>query len=124
MEAPNEFRDPHPLAGWLNKLLWFSKSNRIVEGVGYRIASRGTRGTILEIDPSKGRPSEPGVVKQFRVKSVQNDHLVCREFSGTTEGSTDIEVAKKHNLRRTGWHGVTVVYGLTGESWPGAPSSL
>lgn len=39
--------------------------------------------------------------KMFRLKSVAADHLVCREFDGTTEGSTDVLVAKVQELRNS-----------------------
>lgn len=51
-------------------------------------------------------------VSQFLLKSVSDDHLVCRTWDGATEGSANVNVAKPPALRRTGWHGVTVV-GIT-----------
>jgi len=35
----------------------------------------------------------------FRVKSIQNDYLTCRTWDGTTDGSTDVYVAKPFLLR-------------------------
>lgn len=121
MQPPDKLRDPGRPANWLNKLLDYVISCRIVEGVGYRV-NQTTRGVMLEIQPAvPSQPGEAGVIKQFRVKSVSYDYLVCREFDGTTEGSTDIWVAKQPNLRRTGWDGVTVTYPL--EDYPGRPAS-
>ena len=48
--------------------------------------------------------------KRFRVKSESNDYLVCRTWDGTTEGSTDVLVAKPYLLQRTPFHGVAVTY--------------
>lgn len=45
---------------------------------------------------------------RFRVKSIENDYLVCRTYDGTTEGADDINVAKPWDLRRTPFHGVAV----------------
>lgn len=47
-----------------------------------------------------------------RVKSVQDDYLVCRAWDGVTEGVSDLLVAKPYLLRRTPFHGKTV-NGLT-----------
>jgi len=35
----------------------------------------------------------------FRLKSIQNDYLTCRTWDGTTDGSTDVYVAKPFLLR-------------------------
>lgn len=40
-------------------------------------------------------------VVQFRVKSIDNDHLVCRLWDGETQGTADIRVAKPYELRVT-----------------------
>ena len=39
--------------------------------------------------------AESGIAR-LRVKSVQDDHLVCRTWDGTTEGTSDIKVAKPY----------------------------
>jgi len=48
-------------------------------------------------------PIRPGVVlvdvQCMRVKSVQNNYLTCRTWDGTTEGGTDILVAKPYKVR-------------------------
>ena len=43
--------------------------------------------------------STAAVPRRFRVKSEQTDHLVCRTYDGTDEGTTDVNVAKPPNLR-------------------------
>lgn len=45
---------------------------------------------------------------RFVVKSVSDDHLVCRTWDGTNEGTVDIKVAKPYILRRTPFHGKTL----------------
>jgi hypothetical protein len=77
---------------------------------------------LIPVRMGAGGAGESGLVKQFRVKSVQNDHLVCREFDGTTEGLVDVLVTKPFDLRRTGWHGQAVVYVL--EPFPASPGTL
>ena len=119
MNAPDELRDGSRAAGWLNKLLSFVKMTRLVEGVGYRLIQT-TRGTALEIQPGKGS-STPATVSRYRVESVQNDHLVCKEIEGESVATETTLIAKPFNLRRTGWHGVTVNYAL--DSYPGSQGS-
>ena len=42
-----------------------------------------------------------GSASRFRVKSVQGDYLTCHTLEGTTEGSTDIYIAKQPDLRHS-----------------------
>lgn len=51
-----------------------------------------------------------GGIARLRVKSVQDDHLVCRTWDGTTEGTYDIKVAKPPTLRKTPYHGKTITF--------------
>lgn len=46
---------------------------------------------------------------QMRIKNTSDypDHLVCRKWDGTTEGTVDINVAKPWFLRRTPFDGQT-----------------
>ena len=50
---------------------------------------------------------------RMRVKTIENDYLVCRTWDGTTEGTTDIPVAKPPDLR----HATTWYPGLGLTSW-------
>lgn len=58
-----------------------------------------------------------GGVSQYRVKSVQGDYCTCRTWDGTTEGSTDVYVAKPYKLRNSitsaTIDGVSVSYSYT-----------
>ena len=38
-------------------------------------------------------------VRQFRIKSIALDYLVCREWNGTSEGDADFIIAKPPLLR-------------------------
>ena len=42
-------------------------------------------------------------VQRFRVKSVADDHIVCRTWDGKDEGLGDIKVAKPWILRKEPW---------------------
>jgi hypothetical protein len=66
-------------------------------------------GLTLTPGEAAGQAGAWGVERaRFRVKTIQNDYLVCRTYDGTTEGSEDINVAKPWDLRRTPFHGVAV----------------
>mgnify|MGYP001578608077 CR=1 FL=1 len=59
--------------------------------------------------PRRGLSVSGPVVQMFRVQSVDEDHLVCRTWDGTTVGADDVKIAKPPELRRTGIHGQTLV---------------
>ncbi len=69
-----------------------------IEIVGATINYRGRKGT--------GNVSGPAA-QQLRYKSMQDDHIVCRSWNGTTEGDTDILVAKPYYLRLSPFDGTT-----------------
>lgn len=53
-------------------------------------------------------PQGGAKVAQFIVKSVGDDHLVCRTWDGVNEGETDVMIAKPWLLRKTPFHGLTL----------------
>ena len=114
MNAPDELRDGSRAAGWLNKLLSFVKMTRLVEGVGYRLIQT-TRGTALEIQPGKGGGGS--TLKHYRVKSIEGDFMTCREYDGTTEGETDVYIARDPELRRSKFEGQSIAYSSDGDSF-------
>lgn len=101
-----------------NDLVDYCRETAVTSGRGV-VVTRTANGTLLSASAIAGNDVE---IKQFRLKSVQDDYLVCRTWDGTTEGETDYNVAKPYDLRRTGWHGVTVTYSL--ESILGASASV
>lgn len=105
----------------INQMIDYMREISVVNGRDVRV-SRTMNGTLLLGNSIETVVQQSaGVIKQFRVKSQSYDYNVCREFDGTTEGTTDVRVAKNPNLRRTGWDGTTVAYAL--EAYPGAPST-
>lgn len=116
MQPPDELRDGSRGANWLNKLLAFVKSTRLVEGVGYEL-NQTTRGVSLVIRPGKGG----GGSQLFRVKEIGADWLRCRTCDGTdtteNDGETDIYVARDPELRRTRFDGKTIAYSSDGDSF-------
>lgn len=61
-------------------------------------------------DRADNRRNYADGIARLRVKSVNDDHLVCRTWDGTTEGTTDINVAKPYVLRKTPYHGKTITF--------------
>lgn len=43
--------------------------------------------------------SRSGGPLMYRIKSVEDDYLVCRTWNGTSEGGSDVNVAKQYKLR-------------------------
>lgn len=58
--------------------------------------NRTTRGSF--IIPQAGEGSGVSLIR-VRLKSVEDDYLVCRDWDGTNEGATDIYVAKEFHAR-------------------------
>ena len=77
---------------------WWSRTGQRASSV---VASNGNNGNGHKPDHSRAR------VRQFVVKSVGDDHLVCHSWNGTTEGPDNINVAKPYDLRRTPFQGKT-----------------
>lgn len=78
---------------------------------------RKSNGTSFRIVPSRQSTGNARVVR-MRVTSVLDDKLVCTNL----EDGQAVNVAKDFNLRKTGWHGQTIVYTL--EPYPNAPATL
>jgi hypothetical protein len=57
-----------------------------------------------------GSAAGGGLVTQFRYKSMGENHIVCREFDGTTEGTSDVLIAKPLAIRQSYAGGVTATY--------------
>lgn len=98
-----------------------SRLNEIQKKTDRPIRSSGTMQTIAGItyvgqDFAQSSPHNI-VIARFRVKSLQNDYLVCRRYSpavGTAvevAGTVNIYVAKPYELRRTPFDGKTITYG-------------
>ena len=114
MNPPDRLNDSSRPSGWLNKLRDFAVSCRLVEGPGYRLI-RMTRGTALEIEPSKGGGGS--TVKHYLVKSIEGDFMTCREYDGTTEGDEDVYIARDPELRRSRFEGRSIAYNSDGDSF-------
>lgn len=75
-------------------LVWFST----LRGPGI---VNGPRGPRFQGAPGAGDGDVilDGAPRRMRVKSISNDYLTCRTWDGTTEGGSDILVARPPMLR-------------------------
>jgi hypothetical protein len=96
--GPNPNSGEGAAANWLRRLLAAVAANKILPGVGYKV-KYSSLGTTLEVMP--GKMLGGTISKRYRVKSVQGDYLTCRTWDGTTEGGTDVLVAKPPQLRHS-----------------------
>lgn len=66
----------------------------------------------IYIPPAEARGFSPtaGGARYFLVKSIADDHVVCRAWNQKkqTAGTIDVYVAKPFELRRAPWHNKTV----------------
>jgi hypothetical protein len=56
-------------------------------------------------------------VKQYRLKSIQNDFYSCRSWNGSTEGTTDIFIARPFQHRVSDWNGRSIAYSSDGDAF-------
>lgn len=103
-----------------NRILEYARAVQVRQNgsLGVKV-SQTTNGTLLKVDDLG---ADRGQAKQFRLQSVQDDYYICREFDGTSESGADVNVAKYHELRRTGWHDQTIIYSFP--SFPNSPGQL
>lgn len=91
---PGRLGGDSALVRWLNQLRDAVEAYRVNFVLGGRLTSGGA-GTLLKIDPQRG----PQIPYLMRLKSVEDDYVVCRTWDGTNESSGDIPVAKPWKLR-------------------------
>lgn len=95
--GPNPVSGNSAQAGWLRQLLAAVRANKLLPGVGYKL-NPSSNGVSLEIQEGRGGGGDS---TRFLVISVHGDYMVCHRMNGSTEGSTDINVAKAPNLRHS-----------------------
>lgn len=72
-----------------------------------RAADRVNGMPVMEGQSPRGETPPSNWVRMV-VKSVSDDHLICRLWDGFTEGTVDIKVAKPYILRKTPFHSKTL----------------
>jgi hypothetical protein len=75
------------------------KENRLGQVSGHRVMN--TTGGKMIVPSSSGSKGSGASVQQFKLRFVEDDYLVCREWDGTTIGATDVYVLKPYKLRNS-----------------------
>lgn len=103
-----------------NRVLEYARACQVRQNgsLGVKV-SQTNNGTLLKVDALRASGTQ---AKQFRLISVEDDYYICREFDGENPGGNLVNIAKYHELRRTGWHGETITYGFP--SFPNSPGQL
>jgi len=113
MRWPDELKDVSRASGWLNKLLRACKSRSVVSSADI-LVSESTHGTTLSLRSKGGSGS---AIRQFRIKTIQNDFYTCRAWSGTSEGDDDIYIARPFEHRVSNFNGQSIVYSSDGDAF-------
>lgn len=77
--------------------------------------TRTLNGTLLVAEPVAS--SADGEVRQYLLKSIENDFYTCRTWNGTTEGTSDIFIARPFGHRYTNFHGRSIAFSSDGDSF-------
>ena len=103
-------------AGWKELNIIIDYLREISPMGGRNVNQRRTiNGTLTNALPaSKGADSE---VRQYRLKSVENDFYTCRSWNGEEEGDTDIFIARPFQHRVSDFNGRTIAYSSDGDSF-------
>lgn len=103
--SANVINAPKPTTGlgyhptWLNQILAFVRANVIIPGPGYRLR-RTAGGMVLDIESRGGSAAATGGT-QYHLKTVQSDYITCRTWDGSSDGATDIHIAKPYKWRNS-----------------------
>ena len=120
MKHPTELpREPSGNAkevSWFRILLKCVLQRSIKVGPGLR-ASYRVDGTLIELEGRAASGGAGGTIQQYKVTVISDDSITCRTWDGTTDGTSDVIVAKPYRLRKTPWNGITVVYDFNGTSY-------
>lgn len=104
MNPPKQVTGSTTAAAWLNQLLGFALSSRVLGIQGFKARFRPD-GMFFEPDQQAGGGRSSTAVKPvtiFRVKTfTAQDTFTAVEWDGTTEGSTTFTIAKLSNFRRS-----------------------
>lgn len=114
MRWPDELRDPSRASGWLNKFLRKCRAAEIVDSEDI-VVSESTHGTTLRIRKPVG--GSGSAIRQYRIKSVENDFYTCRTWNGSTEGTTDVFIARPFQHRVSDFNGRSIAYSSDGDSF-------
>lgn len=91
-------RDDDVLKLWRHVASAIKKVNLIDRQISDLIARIPSR-RRMDVDSAVASATQ-----MFHIKSIHDDYLTCRTWDGTTEGETDIYVAKCYNCRKSYTH--------------------
>lgn len=101
-----------------NKLIDYVREISITGGRNVRV-SRSLNGTTLSGIPESGATGT--TLKHYRLRSIEADYLVCREWGGdgttANDGTRDIYIARDPELRRTQFDNKSIAYSSDGDSF-------
>lgn len=97
-----------------NRLIDYVREISPTGGRNIRL-TRTLNGTLTAAEATtKGTDGE---VRQYLLKSIENDFYTCRSWNGTTEGESDIFIARPFGHRYSNFHGRTIAYNSDGDSF-------
>jgi hypothetical protein len=92
MNLPNPTTNDNRASAWMRRLQQGVRANQLTSSGRVKVR-RGTLGLSLDV------PGSGGPISTWRFKEMSTDYIICRSWDGTTEGSTDVKIAKAPELR-------------------------
>ena len=112
LPLPKPLTGIDPLSRWLMHLRQVLQASMPRDSEDILI-SETTQGTQFRLKSKAGGGGT--FLRRLRLKEVGNDYLRCRSLDGTTEGTTDLYVARSFELRRTPFDAQTIAYSADGD---------
>jgi hypothetical protein len=98
-----DFRPNEPITARLMGQIMRQLRGMIQVERGWLAMANLPEGVVIKAGPRiKNRPIGAGGAIRFRVKEISYDWIRCRNYDGTTEGTSDVYVAKGWTWRKTG----------------------
>jgi hypothetical protein len=95
-----------------NRLIDYVREIAVVGGRNVEI-TRTINGTLIV--PQAVKSGGDSTIRQYRIKSIQNDFYTCRTWNGSEEGTTDISIARPFEHRVSNFNGQSVAYSSDGD---------
>lgn len=98
----------------LNEVIDYAREIAPVSGRGIKV-DRTMNGALFSAD-IESAPS-PSRIQQFRLKEVGTNWLRCRSWNGTTEGATNIYIARALTHRQSVFDGQSISFSSDGDAF-------
>ena len=112
MRWPGEPTGSDPFSAWCRALVRKCRAAEIVSVSGGLLKEGSSAGKTLDIPSVRGGG---GVVRQFRLVSIQNDFYSCVRWDGTTAGEEEVYIARPFEHRYSNFHGQVIAYSSDGD---------